>query len=120
MKTDRNTLYKATYQYLLDHTFIHDGKKVVSFVLPKPNQFKKKVLAREKGYKRQDLETLDVTFLDLVKDIKDQANQKMKISAAKQSEHQKRINRLKKEGSLKIRLMIKARDWLTYRINRWE
>jgi hypothetical protein len=117
MKTDRNTLYDAMYQYLVDHVFIHNGKKVVSFTLPAKENFRKKILAREKGYKRQDLETLDVTFGDLIKDIKKEANKKLQVYQSKQSQHAKRMSYLQKHGSLRIRTMIRLRNWLTGKIN---
>jgi hypothetical protein len=120
MKTTRNTLYDATYQYLVDHAFKHDGKLIVSFVLPPKEKFRKKILARENGFKRQDLENIDFHIAKFIEEVRKPLQEKLTIIATQQSKRDRRIQKLKKEGDFYIRTMIKVRDWLTYRINRYE
>lgn len=116
MKTTRETLQKAMYQYLVDHSFPYKDDIVVSFIIPTEKQFAKKILAREKGYKRQSLNTLNITFKDFL-NSKGEAEEKLKIISKKQSKYHKKINNIKKHGSLRIKLIIKLRDFLTTIIN---
>lgn len=109
MKTDRNTLKKAVYQYLLDHTYPTKKGTVVNFLLPKEKEFYGKIKSRETGkYIRKTEETIIDEMFDYRRLQKAENYNKWK---------QKRLNKLKKDGGFLLRCVIKVREKLNRFVN---
>ncbi len=104
MKTDRNTLKRAAYQYLLDHTFPTENGTVVSFLLPKEKDFYGKLMARERGaYIRKTETDITIEATDYKKQLLSLYNDRERVRLRKA-----RFNHLKQNGSLHIKILIRV------------
>lgn len=116
MKTDRNTLKSACYQYLLDHSYPMKKGPLVVFYLPKKAKFYKKVMAREQGYSRKAEKEILNEYKDFMQENTDL--KKEVFSLRQNVNFQRNLNRkhlhFKANGTIYQKLIL----WLKEKINK--
>lgn len=119
MKTTRETLQKACYQYLLDHSIPVDGKTIVTFQLLSESEFARRVRAREKGYKRVYEEDIEKNPMKVREKLPFVKHAKKTVARLKKGE-QKALarQRLKKEGGFITKCVFLLRELCDVYINK--
>jgi len=119
MKTTRDTLIKACYQYLLDHSLPTEKGQAVSFILVPEGEFKRRVLAREKGFKRIRKEEIIENPMEAREKLPYVKQAKKTIEKLRRGQ-QKAIdrNKLQKEAKGFLKIVFALRKWCDVYINK--
>lgn len=118
MKTDRNTQFEAFYQYLADHTIPTEKGPCVSFLLKDKKTMKKRIIYRERGFKRVNSEDIIENVMKYREQLPYVKKAKKHIQRLQKNENRSILRgKLEKEGSFKTKLVFKIRKWCDEYIN---